>query len=174
MPEIWPPEWLDSAHWYYSRIDDGSGRGVNIYAADDAKELNAESPGRLCLRLEPGARQIRVLDANRQQDGAIHREGFVPGLRYTMRRNGKPVWVLSVRSIVRKRYSLRTADNEVWTFETPFFWWQQLFGTLGGAPRLVGGVGPTTWFWLLWFEPGRDTVDVLAAVAFLHRLWWRW
>ena len=40
MPEIWAPEWLDSAHWYYSRIDDGSGRVENFVV--DMSDVSSE------------------------------------------------------------------------------------------------------------------------------------
>jgi hypothetical protein len=85
------------------------------------------------------------------------------------------VWKLSVRSIVRKHYALELANGDSWTFETPFFWWQNLTGTALDAPRVLGGlVLPTKRVWALWIEPGHDTFDVLAAVAFMHRQWWHW
>jgi hypothetical protein len=91
-----------------------------------------------------------------------------------MRRDGVPAWTLTTRSIVRKRHALESTTGEAWTFDTPFYWWQHLTGTSGGVPRLLGQVGPTKRLWFMWVEPGRDTQDILAAVAFLHRTWWRW
>jgi hypothetical protein len=82
------------------------------------------------------------------------------------------MWMLSVRSIVRRRYALAPAHGAAWTFHTPFFWWMRVTGTESGTPRLLGCIGPTPTIWILRFEPGRDTLDVLAAVAFLHRQWW--
>ena len=99
----------------------------------------------------------------------------MPGVRYAMRRNGELVWKLSVRSMVRKHHTLELANGNSWRFDTPFFWWQSLTGTTWGVPRLLGGlVLPTKRVWALWIEPGQDTFDVLAAVAFMHRQWWRW
>ena len=91
-----------------------------------------------------------------------------------MRRNGDPVWKLTVRSIVRNHHEFEPAVGVKWTFDTPFFWWQHLKGTADGVPRLLGEVGPTMRFWFMLVEPGRDTSDLLAAVAFMHRKWWRW
>ena len=28
--------------------------------------------------------------------------------------------------------------------------------------------------WAMWIEPGRDTIELLAAVAFMHRQWFHW
>jgi hypothetical protein len=115
-----------------------------------------------------------VLDAGGREEGIIRPEGLVPGVRYAMRRNGEPVWMLSVRSIVRKRHVLELAHDHSWTFDTPFFWWQHLTGTALGVPRLLGGIGPVAWIWNMWIEPGRDTFELLAAVAFMHRQWFHW
>jgi hypothetical protein len=52
-----------------------------------------------------------------------------------MRREGTPVWVLTVRSFVRKRHRVQIVDGDVWTFDTPFFWWQHLRGTVSGHER---------------------------------------
>jgi hypothetical protein len=114
-----------------------------------------------------------VLAADGCEEGIIESEGIVPGGRYLMRRNGNPVWTLSAKSFVRKRHTLELTGGETWTFDTPFFWWQQLTGTACGVPKLLGYVGPTKRLWLIRVEPSRDTHDLLAAVAFMHRKWWR-
>ena len=115
-----------------------------------------------------------VFDALGREAGIVRSEGLVPGLRYSMRRNGELVWTLSVRSIVRKRRALELANGDSWTFNTPFFWWQ--WHLTGTAPRPEaagrhrsddGALGHVV-------APGKDTFDVLAAVAFLHRQWWHW
>lgn len=43
---------------------------------------------------------------------------------------------------------LQLTDGETWTFDTPFYWWQHLTGSLTGAPRLIGHVGPSKRIWL--------------------------
>ncbi len=171
------PAWLDDARWYYSLIGEGSAQPVSVFDATDCDEVTSEPPGTLCLRLEPRFRyspRMRVLDADGREEGIIRPEGLVPGVRYAMRRDGGLVWTLSVRSIVRKRHALKLANNDLWTFHTPFFWWYHLMGTTLGVPRLVGTVGPGLWVWQMWIEPGRDTIDLLAAVAFMHRQWFHW
>ena len=112
-----------------------------------------------------------MLDAGGRVEGTIDREGLVPGVRYAMRRDGQLVWMLSVQSLVRKRHALELAHGDPWTFQTPFFWWQHLTGTALGVPRLLGGLGPGGWIWTMAIEPGRDTIELLAAVAFMHRQW---
>jgi hypothetical protein len=91
-----------------------------------------------------------------------------------MRREGTPVWVLTVRSFVRKRHRLQIVEGDVWTFDTPFFWWRHLTGTVRGHERLLGRVGPTKRHWGFSLDADRDTVDLLAAVAFMHWKWWCW
>ncbi len=172
------PAWLDDARWYYSEIGGESADPVSVFDASGRVEMSSESPGTLCLRLEPRLDwppRVRVLDAGGREQGIIHSEGLVPGLRYAMRRNYEIVWILSVRSIVRKRHALELSNGDSRTFDTPFFWWQNLTGTASGAPRLFGGlVVPTKRVWAMWIEPGRDTLDLPAAIAFMHRQYWRW
>jgi hypothetical protein len=175
MIESRMPPWWEDARWYYSLIGPESVQPVSVFDATDCDELSDETPGTLRLRLEPRFRyspRVRVLDAEGREQGLIRPEGLVPGVRYAMRRSGELLWTLSVRSIVRKRHALELAHGDSWTIDTPFFWWQHLTGTALGVPRLIGGLGPVGWVWTMWIEPGRDTFELLAAIAFLHRQWW--
>ncbi len=146
---------------------------VSVFDATGLDEVKSESSGTLCLRLEPrflSSPRVRVLDAGGREQAIIRSEGLVPCVRYAMRRNGELVWKLTVRSIVRNRHVLELANGDSWAFDTPFYWWQNLTGTAFGARRLVGGlVVPTKRIWAMWIEPGRDSFDLLAAVAFMHR-----
>ena len=171
------PAMLDNARLYYSQIGEGSAQPVSVFDATDCDEVTSESPGTLCLRLEPRFRyspRMRVLDAGGCEEGVIRPEGLVPGVRYAMRRNCELVWMLSVRSIVRNRHALKLANGDSWAFDTPFFWRYALMGTALGVPRLVGTVGPALCVWQMWIEPGRVTIDLLSAVAFMHRQWFHW
>lgn len=174
MSGLSPPAWWDDARRYYSRIEDGRAQPVSVFDWTDLDEVSDESPGTLRLRLEPRYRyspRLRVLDAEGRERGTIGREGLLPGLRYALRQDGQLVWTLSVRSIVRKRHVLKLADGEPWTIDTPFFWWQHLTGTTLGVPALVGGLGPSLSIWIMSIEPSKDTLELLSAVAFLHRQW---
>jgi hypothetical protein len=91
-----------------------------------------------------------------------------------MRRDGARIWGLSVRSLLRKRHALALASGETWEFDTPFFWWRDLTGTTGSTASLFGRVGPNKTIWVMSIEPGKDSLDVLAACAYLHRIWWYW
>jgi hypothetical protein len=169
------PDWFANAPcWYYSHVQGRSPYAVSVFSAAGDEEVRGDRPGVLILRLEPHFRTTRVFDADGRDQGVIRAEGFLRGLRFAMRREGAAVWTSTVRSIVRKRHRLRMADGEVWTFDTPFYWWQHLTGTIGGRRRLVGRAGPTTRHWGFSIEPGRDTLELLAAVAFMHWKWWRW
>ena len=165
--------WLNSGHRYYSQIGPESTDPVTIFSAAD-EDVSHQKPGTPCVHLEPGFRLVRVLDADKRERGVIRSEGFMPLGRHVMRVGPEVLWVLSVRSVVRKHHTLRPAVGNQWTFDTPFFWWQQLSGSVSGTPKLLGRVGPTKRLWLMMIEAGCDTLDVLAAVAFMHRKWWRW
>ena len=168
------PAWLASGRHYYSKIDWDRTDPVSVFRADNQEEVSSSNPGMLCLSLQASGRVVRVVNAAGHEEGVISPIGTVPGVRYAMHRNGRPVWVLSVRSLVRKRHRLEPTSGETWIFETPFFWQRQVIGSINGVPKLLGYVGPTKMFWLMWIEPGNDTLDVLSAVAFMHRNWWRW
>jgi hypothetical protein len=165
--------WLSSGHRYYSQIGPESADPVTVFSAGH-EEVSSERPGTPCVYLQPGPRFVRVLDGDKNNRGMIRSEGLRALGRYVMRRDAEVVWVLTVRSVVRKRHTLCPVVGDDWTFDTPFFWWQQPAGSVSGSPRLIGRVGPTKRLWFMMIEPGRDTPDVLAAVAFVHRKWWRW
>lgn len=167
------PTWLGGGRRYYSQIGPESTDPVTMFSADD-EDVSSEKPGTPCLHLEPASRFVRVLDADHRDRGMIRSEGPGPLGRYVMRLNTEVVWVLSVRSIVRKHHTLCPVVGDQWTLDTPFFWRQQLAGSVSGTPRLLGRVGPTKRLWFMMVEAGHDTPDVLAAVAFMHRQWWRW
>lgn len=168
------PAWLNDSRWYYSLVGEGAAQPVSVFDATDCKEVTEESPGTLCLSLEPRFRyspRVRVVDARGGEVGVIRPEGLVPGVRYAMYRDCEPAWGLSVRSIVRKRHALKLANGVSWTVYTPFFGCRWV-GTVDGIPRMFGIVGPSWWgVWQIWVEPGWETVDLLSAVAFMHRQW---
>ena len=168
------PSWLnDASGWYYSRIDWRPRDLVSVFAAADGQKVVDDEPGTTVLHLEPRFRSVRLLDAEHRERGIIRAEGLVPG-RFVLRRDGNPVWVLRVRSFVRKRHRLELVGTDAWMFDTPFFWWQHLRGSVSGCPTLLGHVGPRKRYWGFKVEPGRETLDVLGAVAFMHWKWWRW
>lgn len=158
---------------FYSRIDQGATDPVSVFIPPDG-DVTTDTPGTLRLRLQPVGRALRVLDHRGNSEGIIRSEGLVRGIRYVMRRDENPVWTLSIRSMVRKRHQLRLTDGETWTFDTPFYRWRHVTGSLAGAPRIIGHVGPSMRLWLFGVEPDRETDHLLAAVALLHRNWWRW
>ena len=100
MEESRRPAWLNDARRYYSTIGGESADPVSVFTAADGEEVSGATPGTPCLHLEPRFRLVRVLDADGREEGIIRSEGIVPGVRYVMGRNGNPIWVLSVRSIV--------------------------------------------------------------------------
>jgi len=167
------PTWLSSGRRYYSKVGLESNDPVTVFSTGD-EDVSHEKPGTPCVYLEPGSRLVHVLDTDQKERGTIRSDGLMPLGRHVMCQGTEVLWGLSVRSVVRKRHTLCPVVGDQWTFNTPFFWWQQLSGSVSGTPRLLGTVGPTKRLWFMMIEAGRDTPDVLAAVAFMHRKWWRW
>ena len=165
------PSWLPQARAYYSRIDDDSSDPVSVFSSPLGQDITASNPGVLRHHLRPEHHAVRVLNANDAEEGIIRPAGVGKSVLISDR---ALVWTLSVRSVVRKSHKLQIVGGESWTFDTPFFWWSHLRGSSSGATRLVGSVGPTKRFWLIWIEPAKDADRLLAAIALMHRSWWRW
>ena len=170
-PSIQVPDWMDSASRYYSKIDGDSSDSVLVMKPPDEGDVSDKNPGTLCLRLAPAFREVRVLDASGEEEGLIRPS--TPGLGYAMSRSGRSVWTLSTRSAVMKRHALTFSGDDTWDVRTPFFWWMNILCTRNGATHALGQVGPRKWLWFLWLAPCNDNHDVLSALAFLHRRWWR-
>jgi hypothetical protein len=170
-PAIHIPEWMDKASHYYSRIEGNSHDSVRVMRPPDNVDASEANPGTLCLELIPSLREVRVLDSAGTEEGVISAK--VPGFGYTMRRGEAPVWTISASSLVMRRHALTFSGGDTWDVHTPFFWWMNVVGSHGGTTHLLGHVGPTKRFWLLWVEPHKDHHDLLSALAFMHRRWWR-
>jgi hypothetical protein len=175
MSDRLAPEWLRSApYWYYTHIEMGSPDVVTVRRAAADQLVSDRSPGTPVLRLHPHRGTTPIFAGDGLERGSIRPEGIFRGLRFVMRREGTPVWVLTVRSFVRKRHRLEIIDGDVWTFDMPFFLRRHLTGTVSGHERLLGRVGPTMRHWGFSVDADRETVDFLAAVAFMHWKWWCW
>lgn len=173
MDKLRIPIWLDDSRLCYSLIEPARVQLVSFFDVTDCDEVGGDSPGVLRLRLEPRFRYSpseRVLNADGREEGIIQSEGLFPGARHTMRRHGGLIWMLSVRSIVRRRHALTLTNGETWLFHTPFFS-NRLIGEIRGHRKLVGDVGPDVSVWRMAIERGKDTVGLLSAAAFLHRQW---
>jgi hypothetical protein len=169
------PEWFHGApYWYYTHVESGSPSVITVRRAAPDQQVSEQSPGTRVLRLQPHRGTTQIFDDDGLDRGSIRREGALLGRRFVMRRDGASVWVLTVCSLVRKRHRLQIVGGDVWTFDTPFYWWQQLTGTVNGHQRLLGRVGPRMTSWGFSVDADWDTVDLLAAVAFIHWKWWRW
>jgi hypothetical protein len=170
-PAVQMPHWMGISARYYSRIDEGWGDPVRVHHFPEVGDASDQNPGDLWLRLVPRFREVAVVDAGGREDAVI-RPRF-PGLGYTMFRAGLPAWTVSTRSVVMRRHALSFASGEAWDVRTPFFWWMNVVCNHNGETPAVGQVGPSKRFWLLWIGAGKDHRDHLAALAFMHRRWWR-
>jgi hypothetical protein len=170
-PKIEVPAWVNDAEAYYSRIEAGPGDSVRVMRFPEVGKASEENLGTLCLRLAASFRQVRVVGVNSTEYGVIRPRG--PGFGYAMRRSGELIWTLSNRSLALRRHALSFASDGQWDVRTPFYWWLNVVCCGARGTHALGRVGHTKRLWLLWIQPGYDRVDVLAALAFLHRRWWR-
>jgi len=170
-PDIAIPDWIHRAVRYYSIIESDRYDSVQLMKPPDEGDVTETTPGTLCLRIVPTFRKILVIDDVGQEIGLIRpRES---GFGFTMHNGCKLVWTLSSRSLLMRRHALRFPNGDQWVFFTPFFWWMNVIGRHGEATHVLGRVGPTMRFWILYVEPGRDNHNLLSALAFMHRRWWR-
>ena len=167
-PDIETPPWIRDAKAYYSRIQ---GDSVRVMRYPEAGNASDENPGTLCLRLDASVRRVRVLGANGNEHGVIRPRG--PGIGYAMRGSGQLMWTLWNRSLVLRRHVLSFESGGQWDVRTPFYWWLNVACFENGVTHALGRVGHVKWIWQLWIQPDQDRVEVLAALAFLHRRWWR-
>ena len=172
MSDWTAPQWFEGApHWYYTHIETGSPSVISVRRAPRDQEVSDQAPGMLVLQLRPARGITKIFDVEGFDRGSIRREGL---LRYVLRRNDTAIWSLTVRSLVRKRHEFQMIGGDAWTFDTPFFLRQSVRGAVSGQERLLGGVGPTKRHWGFVVDADRSSLDLLAAVAFLHWKWWCW
>lgn len=172
MSDRTAPEWFEGAHhWYYAHIETGSPCVISVRRAPRDQDVSDQEPGTLVLQLRPARGITKIVDIEGFDRGRIRRVGI---LRYVLRRDDATIWVLTVRSPVRRRHHLKMVGGDAWTFDTPFFLRQSVRGAVNGQERLLGGVGPTKRHWGFVVDADRSSVDLLAAVAFLHWKWWCW
>ena len=170
-----PPECLNSvAYWYYSHIQRHSGYVVTVFRAAMDQEVSDERPGTPILLLQPGFGMTRVFDADGVERGVIRSKIILRGLRFEMRRNGPAVWVINRSLVCSQAAHVTDSRWPALDVRYAFFGWQHLTGIIDSDDGLIGLVGPTKQHWGFAIEPGRDTFDLLSAIAFMHWKWWRW
>jgi len=151
----------------------GARRYASYVASDGNISLFVYPDDRPYLRLETRAKSVVILDAGGHEEFIIATERLLPLPRYAMREGSTLVWTLSCRSVVRTSHTLEFGNGETWTFRTPFFG-VRFDGAAGGGAKVLGRIGQQMRHWLLWIEPGRDTCELLSALGFMHRQWYRW
>ena len=157
-------EWIAHAREYCSRIDHGSATNVRVFRRGETT---------LCLVLKrESARAIALLDAVDHQTGLIRTEQRFLLPKYALYQDSIIVWTLCVRSIFRNRHTLELAKNTTWNVRTPFFS-THFEGDAQDGSRVLGRVGQRVSEWLRLVHPDRDSEPFLAALAFMHRQWYR-
>jgi hypothetical protein len=115
---------------------------------------------------------VAVLDAVDHETGLIRTEQGLLFPKYALYQDSTILWTLSVRSVFRNRHTLQLAEDTRWDVRTPFFS-THFEGRAADGSRVLGRVGQhvSEWLWLV--NPDRDSQPLLAAVAFMHRQWYR-
>jgi len=108
-----------------------------------------------------------VYDPDKRERFRVKRVRRLPTARFVMTENGQPICTIGQRSILLNRYRLDFTSSEKWTFHMPLFTiyfkgWSQT-----GDKVFVRLETHNTWF--LQIDEGRDSPQLLAALAFIHR-----
>ena|SRR5438093_549380 len=150
---------------YCSQIAREKGRMVNLHA------MASKDPQLTLLDRGYKRGNFGVVGPDRSELFTIRAEGGMLRSRHSLFQNESPIWRLSVRSILRRRHELQFMSGETWSLQTPFF---SVFfgGTAQDESRLLGRVGRSTEEWFFLVEPGKETMELLAAIAFLHCQWY--
>jgi hypothetical protein len=117
-----------------------------------------------------GKPEFVVTDSDGQEVLRVRRDTRFPP-RFEMVERGEPVASISLRSLLRNRYTIQVGDEPAWTFRMPLFTVYFRAESASGQEILVQ-VGPTKKQWNLLAEPGTDSLYLLGALAFIHREWW--
>jgi hypothetical protein len=111
-----------------------------------------------------------VVDGGMQEVLRIRRSKRTP-VKFDILDDGNVVGTIGHRSILRNAYTLDLRGGITWRFRMPLF--TVLFhGKSNRGSQLWALVGPSKMRWNLLVEPGADSVDLLAALAFVHWEWW--
>ena len=101
----------------------------------------------------------------------IHR---LPGIlsRFAIIQDGQTVGRITYRNVVRTHSILDLAGGLTWNFRQRLFN-IYFYGDSNTGQRLWVHVGPSTRRWNMLLPPDTSDVRLLAALAFLHREYWR-
>jgi len=108
-----------------------------------------------------------VYDPDKRERFRCKRVRRLPRARFVMTENGQPICTISQRSILLNRYRLDFASGERWTFHMPMFTIYFKGWSETGGKVFVRIETHNTWF--LQIDEGRDSPQLLAALAFIHR-----
>lgn len=117
-----------------------------------------------------GKPQFVVTDSDGNEVLRVRRDNRFPPC-FEMVERGEPVGSISLRSLLRNRYSIQVGDEPTWTFCMPLFTVYFRAESTTGQEILVR-VGPSKRQWNLLAERGTDSIYLLCALAFIHREWW--
>ena len=117
-----------------------------------------------------GKPEFVVTDSDGRETLRVRRASHFPP-RFEMTEQGQTVGSISLRTVLRNRYTLQLRDEPTWTFHMPLFTVYFRAESTAGREVLVR-VGPSKKQWNLLAEPGADSSRLLCGLAFIHREWW--
>lgn len=108
-----------------------------------------------------------VYDSEKRERFRVKRVRRLPMARFIMTEDGQPICTISQRSFLLNRYRLDFTSGEKWTFSMPLFTIR--FKGWSEAGDKVFVRLETHNSWLLQIDEGRDSPQLMAALAFIHR-----
>jgi hypothetical protein len=114
-------------------------------------------------------RDFVILDLEAKEVLLVRRASFIPP-RFDIIQAGKKVGRISLRSILRNKYTIELEGEASWTFLMPLYT-IRFFGESDAGLQLWVVVGPSTMEWNLLMKRGADDVRLLSALAFIHCEW---
>ena len=106
-----------------------------------------------------------------QEAARIHHLGGIPP-RFAIIQSGQTVGKIIYRNVLRTRSTLEFAGGPTWNFRQPLFT-IFFYGDSDAGQQLWIMVGPSKRQWNMLLPPGTEDVYLPAALAFLHREYWR-
>jgi hypothetical protein len=122
------------------------------------------------LLILPPKPDLVFTNPDQQEILRIRRSSYFPP-QFELMENGGVVATISLRSILRNKYTFEFKAGPTWTFYMPLY--SILFpGESTNGDHFWVRVGPSKRQWNLLVPTGVDGVQLLSCLAFVHREWW--
>ncbi|MEI6862608.1 MAG: hypothetical protein WCL04_10205 [Verrucomicrobiota bacterium] len=91
---------------------------------------------------------------------------------FEMIEDGQVIGKITLCSVLRNKYTFELRSGPTWTFRMPLFT-VHFPGESSEGKQIWIIVGPSKKQWNVLIQPGADSLQLLAFLAFVHREWWK-